>query len=68
EELAKLNDNYFSNLQQSITGIREIKSLGIKKIKINQFLNLASLLREKNININVIGTVARSLSQFTSFL
>ncbi|MRN55837.1 ABC transporter ATP-binding protein [Paenibacillus monticola] len=68
ESLARLNDIYFSNLQQSIAGIREIKSLGIKGQRTIQFLNLALSLKEKNININVTSTVARSLSQISSFI
>jgi ATP-binding cassette subfamily B protein len=30
EEIRKINDNYFSSIQQSLAAIRDIKSLGIK--------------------------------------
>ncbi|WP_310552012.1 ABC transporter ATP-binding protein [Paenibacillus glufosinatiresistens] len=68
QELAKCNDHYFGNLQQSIAGVKEIKSLGIIPNTLYQFRRLGLNLRTKNITINVISTMARSLSQVISFV
>lgn len=68
EELAKFNDNYFSNMQQSILGIREIKGLGIGGITFSSFLTLAGKIRGKNIKVSVLNTFAQTISQGVTFI
>ncbi|AUN16977.1 ABC transporter [Clostridium botulinum] len=63
KEIAKLNDNYFSNVQESITGIREVKSLGVKKNCFESFLLLLKDLRNKSIGISVLNNFSQMLSQ-----
>lgn len=67
-ELAKINDNYFSYIQQSIFGIRDIISLGIKKNIFQNFSILSENFKNKNIYINTINNFAQAISQITSFL
>ncbi|WP_459481212.1 ABC transporter ATP-binding protein [Clostridium saccharoperbutylacetonicum] len=63
QEIAVINDNYFSTLAQSLSGIREIKSLGIKKQNFNMFLNISKKLKDKTINLGILNTLAQTLSQ-----
>lgn len=66
-ELAKLNDNYFSTIKESIGGIREIKCLGIK-VKIETiFLNLIRFIKNKSIKLGITGSFAQSATQAVKF-
>ncbi len=67
EELAKLNDSYFSFIEQSIFGIKEIKSLGIRNYKINEFKDLSSSIKNKNISIGVLNNISQTLSGVVNF-
>ena len=68
EEIAPINDNYFSNLAQSLSGIREIKSLGIKKHSFNRFLDISRDLKSKTINLDILNTFAQTLSKGISLI
>ena len=63
KELLSINDKYVSDLQQSLSGIREIKGQGIKNNKFQSFLILAHQLKTKTINTIVINGLAQNLSQ-----
>lgn len=67
-ELKVANDKYFSGLQQTISGIREVKSLGAKEKNVQLFASLARDLRLKNIKITVIGTLSQTLSSSINIL
>jgi ABC-type multidrug transport system fused ATPase/permease subunit len=67
-KLAKLNDKYFSNISEALFGIREVKSLGVKKIKYEAFLSLAGIIRSKSININVLNNISQTFVQGINFL
>ena len=68
EEIAPINDNYFSNLAQSLSGIREIKSLGIKKHSFNRFIDISRDLKFKTINLDILNTLAQTLSKGISLI
>lgn len=53
-EMAKINDSYFSNIQESVGGIREIKCMGIKPYQLNAFLLLGEKLKDKGIKLGII--------------
>ena len=63
KETAKVNDDYFSDMQESISGIREIKGLGIKNERFNTFMINSIKLKNKIININIISNLSQILSQ-----
>jgi len=68
KQLSELNDKYFSNSGQAIWGIREIKSLGIKKDKLDSFTQLASKLKEKIITVSLLSTKSQSLSNIVNII
>lgn len=67
-ELKKINDNYFSILQETLVGIREIKSIGIID-QINKFYNEASKQgKKKKLELSIIGIKSQaSISLINSF-
>ncbi len=67
EKFFELNDNYFSHVHQTISGIREIKSLGANIISFKNFLELSTSLKEKGFKINIISSVSQILSQIVNF-
>lgn len=62
KQLSELNDKYFSDSGQAIWGIREVKSLGIKKNKINSFSQLSSQLKKMIISVTLISAKSQTLS------
>ncbi len=68
KEMAEMNDNYFSNVHQSITGIREIKGLGIKNQNYLTFISLLKLMKEKVININIFGGISQLITQTFNYI
>lgn len=67
EKFFELNDNYFSHIHQTISGIREIKSLGANIISFKNFLELSTNLKAKGLKINIISSVSQMLSQIVNF-
>lgn len=67
EKFFKLNDNYFSHIHQTISGIREIKSLGASKFSFKNFLELSANLKEKSLKISIISSVSQMISQMVNF-
>jgi len=67
KEMAGMNDTYFSIMQESIVGIREVKSLGIKQNRFERFLDMTEKLRDKIIRIGIIGSLQGILSQGINF-
>lgn len=64
----KFYDNYYGYVQESIGGIREIKSLGIKDRRIKSFSELSHKMKVLNINMGAIGGFSTSLSLIINFL
>ncbi|MCX7922951.1 MAG: ABC transporter ATP-binding protein/permease [Clostridia bacterium] len=67
KDLMKINDSYFSDIQQTLVGVREIKSLGVKEQKYNSFNKLATILKERSIKIGVLSIFSQTLSQGVNF-
>ncbi len=67
KELALLTDDYISCIQESVSGIREIKNLWIKKERLNDFLSIIDKIKNKVVVINIFSTIAGSLNQTVSF-
>ncbi len=68
KQLAKLNDHYFSDTGQTIWGIREVKSLGIKKEKFNSFINIASKLKKATVSLILLSARSQALSNTVNFI
>ncbi len=66
--LAKVNDNYFGAMQQSISGIREIICLGAKINEIKSFYALTDKIKDMNIKINILNVIQQSVVQSISFV
>lgn len=65
EVIAKLRDSYFSNVQETVAGIREVKSMGMQQRRIKSFLSLGSELMRKNITVGILSSGASGASQIT---
>lgn len=66
-EIAKYNDAYFSNIQQSVTGIREIKCLGLKDKMLETFILLGEKIKEKSIRVGILNGTADVFSMLVKF-
>lgn len=62
KELSQLNDKYYSESGQVIWGIREIKSLGIKKNKLDSFIQLSSRLNKKIVSVTFLNAKSQVFS------
>ncbi|MCX8129648.1 MAG: ABC transporter ATP-binding protein/permease [Clostridia bacterium] len=67
-DISSSNDNYFSYLQQSISGIREVKSLGIKNKNFSIFALLSESIKNKNIEFSMVNNLSQTLSRGINFL
>ena len=67
-EIAKLNDSYFGNIQESVLGIREIKCMGIKNTKLRKFMLMGDVLKEKSINIGILNSISGVFSGSIEFV
>ncbi|SKC87697.1 ABC transporter ATP-binding protein [Maledivibacter halophilus] len=68
KEAAQLRDNYYSNIQQSIQGIREIKSLGIKDYSYKLFSTTSNKLKDSTINLNFTSVLSSTLARAMNYL
>ncbi|OLN25881.1 Lipid A export ATP-binding/permease protein MsbA [Desulfosporosinus metallidurans] len=60
--LRKINDDYFKNVEQALTGIREIRSMGIKSYAFNIFCDISKSFRNKDFNVSVINDIFNGIS------
>lgn len=67
KDMKEINDTYFSVMQESLSGIREIKSLGLKCNKLEKYLSIGRKLKDKTIRIGVIGAFQGVLSQGVNY-
>ncbi len=67
-QLSKLYDKYFSDSGEAIWGIREIKSLGIKKYKFNSFIKRTNIIRKKIVDLTLHNAKSQALSNSVSFI
>jgi ATP-binding cassette subfamily B protein len=63
EHLKKSTDSYFSNIEQTVSGIREVKSLGITKNVYDSFRGLLKNIKTKTIRIGSISALSIAISQ-----
>ena len=68
KQLSQFTDKYFSNSSQAIWGIREIKSLGIKKNRFDSFMKLASKLKERTIIVTLLSAKSQALSNAANII
>ncbi len=68
QESAKANDAYFSSSSEGIWGIREIKSFGIKKERLQNFTVISQTLKKLNIKMTVMNSIASLLSHNINIL
>lgn len=68
EEIAILNDNCNSDVDQTISGIREIKALNLKKFKLSLFKSLIKKFMKKNVSVELNTTLSYVLSQSLHFI
>jgi ATP-binding cassette subfamily B protein len=66
-ELKRKYDSYLSNIHQTVIGIREIRSLGIKADILSNFEIISSRIKNKLINISVTSIIGESISNFVNY-
>lgn len=66
KEFAKINDSYFSILQQSLSGIKHIKTSGLKKNNFKIFSDNSTQLKNKQVRISLLQAVAQTVSMIVS--
>lgn len=62
KEIKKVNDLYFSEIQQTFLGIKHIKTFGITDIIYEKFIKISRVLTDKQINIGMIQVCSESIS------
>lgn len=67
KELSELNDRYYSDSGQAIWGIREIKSLGVKKEKFDSFVYLSGKIKKMIVDVTLLSAKSQALSSAISF-
>ena len=67
KNLKKEEDNYFSILQQSLHGIRYIKSNGIKDYNYKHFRDVSDNIRKKSFQIAKLNNMSFLLSDFINY-
>ncbi len=68
KQLSELNDKYYSESGQAIWGIREVKSLGIKKDKFNSFIHIANKLKKMIVTVTLLSTKSQSVSDIINVI
>lgn len=66
--MQKLNDHFFSDIQQSLFGIREITSLGIKNDRLLSFNTIVDSIKMQNIKMALIGSSTQVLSSIVTLV
>ncbi|WP_346939906.1 ABC transporter ATP-binding protein [uncultured Clostridium sp.] len=62
KKLISINDNYFTVMQQSLYGIKYIKTLGLKKANYNLFNKVSTTLRDKQVFIALITIISSNIT------
>lgn len=68
EKIKKINDKYFSLIQQSLLGIKHIKTFGIKDNNYKSFNNVSANMRDKQIHIGFLEIMSFIFSNIVNFL
>ena len=67
-EVKKDSDAYFRELSESLSGIKEIKSLGIKQNRISSFGVVSNTLKKRKIKSVAITQLASNMATFMNYL
>jgi ABC-type multidrug transport system fused ATPase/permease subunit len=67
-EFVQVNDKYLSSFHQSIIGIREIKSLGIKEKVFRYQEDMAMDLKNKSIGLSILNRICQIVAGGGNFL
>ncbi len=67
-DMAKMNDHYFSDIHQSISGIREIKGLGLKSRNYVSFTSLLEKMKEKVVKVNFFSGISQLITQTFNYI
>lgn len=57
KKLAEIQDSFFSNTQETLAGIREIKGLGIGSSKNEEFLGFSNQCKKNGIKMGILNSV-----------
>ncbi len=68
DQVSKINDQYFRKTGESVHGIREIKSMGIKQIAFDSFMQLGKSIKEKTISMQQMYNLSQVLSRSIWFI
>ncbi|MCX8129737.1 MAG: ABC transporter ATP-binding protein/permease [Clostridia bacterium] len=68
KEAKKISDTYYRNIQESISGIREIKSLGVKNSKLKSYLLINLELKMKNLKIAILNIFSNTITQSVEYI
>lgn len=68
EKVKKLNDKYFSLIQQSLLGIKHIKTFGAKNNNYKNFNNISGSMRDKQIDISLLEIMSFTFSNIVNFI
>lgn len=66
-EVKRDSDTYFQELNESLSGIKEIKTLGIKKYRINSFNEASDTLKRRKIKSVAITQFASNMATFLNY-
>lgn len=67
-QLKNFYDSYFNTIQETLTGIREVKCLGIKENRVRKFSELSIKMKNLAINMTLVNSFANNLAIVISFL
>lgn len=67
-EIALINDEYYTVLQQSLNEVKYIKSLGLKEESTGSFKRVITRLKSKQMDITSLSILSNNLLMFTSSL
>ena len=68
KEVKLIRDKYFSNLEQDLFRLKEIRSLGIMKYIFDSFSSLSVDLKHKNISMGLLNNISQGIAQSINFL
>ncbi|EDT14796.1 ABC transporter ATP-binding protein [Clostridium perfringens] len=66
--LRKINDNYLNNVEQTLVGIREIRSMGAKNYAYNIFCTLSKKFKDTDLNVNTINQISNIVSMILNLV
>jgi ATP-binding cassette, subfamily B, bacterial len=68
QKLVEIRDEFMSNAQETLSGMREIKILGLRRSKLAEFLGLSHASRNQTVHIGIVQTIMETSSQSVNYL